>query len=104
MREILQGTDDALTKSGQKSIDPSLRLPLADLIADYTPDTYEIFKLLLTPAMSSMLWTRPPGAMLPACTWRSGTTLSSESPGRLRTVRTRTHASAMLRLASPLAF
>ncbi|WP_328312837.1 hypothetical protein OG432_22980 [Streptomyces sp. NBC_00442] len=44
MREILQGTDDALTNSGQKSIDPSLRLPLAELIADYAPDTYEIFK------------------------------------------------------------
>ncbi|MFE3638884.1 hypothetical protein [Streptomyces sp. NPDC059168] len=46
MRDILQSTDDALTTSGQKSIESSLRLPLAQLIADYTPDTYEIFKAL----------------------------------------------------------
>ncbi|MFJ9815362.1 hypothetical protein ACIRU3_08815 [Streptomyces sp. NPDC101151] len=46
MRDILQSADDALTTSGQKSIEPPLRLPLAQLIADYTPDTYEIFKAL----------------------------------------------------------
>ncbi|WP_406109113.1 hypothetical protein OG698_40510 [Streptomyces sp. NBC_01003] len=46
MRNTLQATSDALTKSKQKSIAGPLRLPLAALITDYAPDTYEILKEL----------------------------------------------------------
>lgn len=45
MRDILAATDDALKENGY-SVDHSLRLPLAELLADYVSDTHEILRRL----------------------------------------------------------
>ncbi|WP_225835957.1 hypothetical protein [Streptomyces sp. NK08204] len=42
MREILAATFDTVDRHGYQSIGPSLALPLAQLLADYAPDTHEI--------------------------------------------------------------
>ncbi|MDN3258378.1 hypothetical protein QWJ26_00835 [Streptomyces sp. CSDS2] len=46
MRITLEAVGDALGKSGKKDVDDSLRMPLAELMADYVPDTHEILKEL----------------------------------------------------------
>jgi hypothetical protein len=45
MRDILSATDDAAKENGH-SVDPSLRMPLAELLANYVSDTHEILKQL----------------------------------------------------------
>ncbi|MEV5876815.1 hypothetical protein AB0L75_21770 [Streptomyces sp. NPDC052101] len=44
MREILSATYDTIDRYGYQSIDRSLALPMAQLLADYTPDTHEILE------------------------------------------------------------
>ncbi|MEV4915856.1 hypothetical protein AB0K47_03440 [Streptomyces tirandamycinicus] len=46
MIDILQATSDVLEESGKKSLDASLHLPMAEMIADYTPETHEILAQL----------------------------------------------------------
>lgn len=46
VRTTLEAVGDALGKSGEKDVDDSLRMPLAELMADYVPDTHEILKEL----------------------------------------------------------
>ncbi|MEU7558828.1 hypothetical protein [Streptomyces eurythermus] len=46
MRITLEAVGDALGKSGKRDVDDSLRMPLAELMADYVPDTHEILKEL----------------------------------------------------------
>lgn len=45
MRDILSATDDALTASGH-SMEPSLQITLAELLANYASDTHEILRQL----------------------------------------------------------
>jgi hypothetical protein len=46
MRDILSAANDAIDKRGYQALDRSLSMPLAQLLADYVPDTHEILKNL----------------------------------------------------------
>ncbi|AXG77237.1 hypothetical protein DVK44_05550 [Streptomyces paludis] len=45
MRDIISATGDTL-KSDGLALDSALRMPLAEILADYTPDTHEILRRL----------------------------------------------------------